>query len=156
MMQWQDVLTDKSLHDLPYKIELNENGVIEMSPTSFIHSSFQAEIAKQLGIQLGGRVFTELAVQTSKGVKVPDVAWATDAYFQRNLHAKNGALAPDLCIEILSPSNSKREMQTKIDLYLEAGTFEVWLVNEEGSIRFFNAEGEQMKSRFKVEITNLL
>jgi len=27
-MQWQDVLADKSLHDLPYKIELNEKGLI--------------------------------------------------------------------------------------------------------------------------------
>ena len=156
MMQWQEVLADKSLQDLPYKIELNEYGVIEMSPTSFIHSLFQAEIAAQLKAQLGGRILTELAIETSKGIKVPDIAWATDAYVQENLRAKNGALAPDLCIEILSPSNTKREMQTKIDLYLEAGTFEVWLVNEEGLIRFFNAEGEQEKSRFKVEITNLL
>ena len=31
-MQWQDVLADKSLQDLPYKIELNEKGNIEMSP----------------------------------------------------------------------------------------------------------------------------
>jgi len=155
-MQWQDVLVDKSLQDLPYKIELNEYGVIEMSPTSFLHSSFQAEIAKQLGIQLGGRIFTELAVQTSKGVKVPDVAWAGDDYFQRNLHTKSAVSAPDLCIEVLSPSNTKIKMQEKIDLYLEAGAFEVWLVDEQGLIRFFNTAGEQLKSQFNVEIKNLL
>ncbi len=155
-MQWQDVLADKSLQDLPYKIELNEYGNIEMSPTSFIHSSFQAEIAVQLKAQLGGRIFTELAVQTSKGVKVPDVAWAGDVYFQRNLHAKSAVSAPDLCIEVLSPTNTEIKMQEKIELYLEAGAFEVWLVNEQGGIRFFNAEGEQEKSRFKVEIANLI
>ena len=155
-MQWQEVLADKSLYDLPYKIELNEYGIIEMSPTSFLHSSFQAEIAKQLGIQLGGRIFTELAVQTSKGVKVPDVAWAGNDYFQQNLHTKSAVPAPDLCIEVLSPSNTKPKMQEKIDLYLEAGAFEVWLVDEQGLIRFFNADGEQEKSRFKVEIKNLI
>ncbi|MGH8560071.1 MAG: hypothetical protein ACRESZ_21995, partial [Methylococcales bacterium] len=30
-----DVLADKSLHDLPYKIEIDEKGLIEMSPASF-------------------------------------------------------------------------------------------------------------------------
>ncbi len=35
-MKWQDVLLDKTLQDLPYKIELNEYGKIEMSPASFI------------------------------------------------------------------------------------------------------------------------
>lgn len=155
-MQWQEVLADKSLQDLPYKIELNEYGVIEMSPTSFLHSSFQAEIAVQLKAQLGGRIFTELAVQTSKGVKVPDVAWAGDDYFQRNLHTQSAVSAPDLCIEVLSPSNTKIKMQEKIDLFLEAGAFEVWLVDEQGSIRYFNADGEQAKSRFKVEISDLL
>jgi len=33
-MQWQDVINDKSLQDLPYKIELNEHGNIVMSPAS--------------------------------------------------------------------------------------------------------------------------
>ena len=48
-MKWQDVLSDKTLQDLPYKIELNEYGKIEMSPASFIHSLLQGEIAKRLG-----------------------------------------------------------------------------------------------------------
>jgi Uma2 family endonuclease len=155
-MQWQDVIADPCLNDLPYKIELNQLGRIEMSPTSFIHSAFQAEIAKQLGVQLGGRVFTELAIQTTHGVKVPDVAWATDDYFQQHLHTKKAVSAPELCIEILSPSNTNIEMQNKIDLYLQAGSIEVWLVNEQGFIRFFNATGEQTKSRFKVTIKDLL
>ena len=44
-MQWQDVLADKSLRDLPYKIELNEYGHIEMSPTSYTHSYLQGTLA---------------------------------------------------------------------------------------------------------------
>ncbi|WP_428353136.1 hypothetical protein [Methyloprofundus sp.] len=48
-MKWQDVLSDKTLQDLPYKIELNEYGKIEMSPASFIHSLLQGEVAKRLG-----------------------------------------------------------------------------------------------------------
>ena len=82
-MQWQDVLADKSLRDLPYKIELNEYGHIEMSPTSFTHSYLQGTLAFLLRTQLSGKVFTEFAVITDKGVKVPDVAWSSDAYYQK-------------------------------------------------------------------------
>jgi len=46
--------------------------------------------------------------------------------------------APDLVIEILSPGNSKKEMDYKFDLYQEAGVLEYWLVYpEEKSINIF-------------------
>ncbi|WP_294285944.1 Uma2 family endonuclease [uncultured Chryseobacterium sp.] len=46
--------------------------------------------------------------------------------------------APDLVIEILSPGNSKKEMDYKFDLYQEAGVQEYWLVYpEERSINIF-------------------
>jgi len=44
-MQWSDVLNDKSLSNLPYKIELNEYGQIVMSPASNQHGFLQVEIA---------------------------------------------------------------------------------------------------------------
>lgn len=46
--------------------------------------------------------------------------------------------APDLVIEILSPGNSKKEMDYKFDLYQEAGVSEYWLVYpEEKSVNIF-------------------
>jgi Uma2 family endonuclease len=36
--------------------------------------------------------------------------------------------APDLVVEILSPGNSKKEMDIKFDLYQEAGVREYWIV----------------------------
>jgi Uma2 family endonuclease len=39
--------------------------------------------------------------------------------------------APDLVIEILSPSNSAIEMERKLKLYLEAGVQEYWVVDPE-------------------------
>ena len=38
--------------------------------------------------------------------------------------------APDLIIEILSPGNSKKEMDIKFDLYEENGVSEYWMVNQ--------------------------
>lgn len=36
--------------------------------------------------------------------------------------------APDIVVEILSPSNSKKEMKTKYDIYEEHGVKEYWVV----------------------------
>jgi len=155
-MQWQDVLADKSLQDLPYKIELNERGNIEMSPASFLHSLLQGEIATLLRTQLGGRVFTELAIQTSKGVRVPDVAWGSLHFVERHIQEICASSAPEICIEIISPSNNKLEMAEKIDLFLQSGAIEVWLVDEQGCARFFNAAGQQQKSSFNVELGKLI
>jgi Uma2 family endonuclease len=155
-MQWQDVLADKSLHDLPYKIELNEFGHIEMSPASFTHSYLQGTLAFLLRTQLSGKIFTELAIVTDKGVKVPDVAWSSDEYYQRHKDDIAATAAPEICIEIISPSNSQREMRAKIKLYLKAGAIEVWLVNEQGELRFFDTDGQQVASRFNVVIDKLI
>jgi len=154
-MQWQDVLADKSLQDLPYKIELNEKGNIEMSPASVMHSYLQGSLANILGKELDGKVFTELAIQTRLGVKVPDVAWGTEKYFQQHCEDICASSAPEICIEILSPSNTVAEMQNKILLYLEAGAIEVWLVELQGLIRFFNTDGEQKNSNFTKNITKI-
>ena len=154
-MQWQDVLADKSLQDLPYKIELNERGNIEMSPASLMHSRLQGKLTKILGLELGGEIFTELAIQTRLGVKVPDVAWGTEDYFQQHFEDICASSAPEICIEVLSPSNTIAEMQDKVLLYLEAGAIEVWLVDQQGLIRFYNTNGEQKNSIFTKNITKV-
>ncbi len=48
-MQWQDVINDPCLQNLPYKIELNEWGQIIMTPASNKHGYYQAEIALAIG-----------------------------------------------------------------------------------------------------------
>jgi len=82
-MQWQDVLADKSLQDLPYKIELNEKGNIEMSPASLIRNLLQGEITWLLKSKLKGHTFTELAVQTSSGIRAPDTAWGSHSFLKK-------------------------------------------------------------------------
>ena len=151
-MQWQEVLADKSLHDLPYKIELNEKGLIEMSPASFIHSLLQGRLTKILGNQLNGEVFTELAIQTTKGVRVPDVAWGSEEYVQDHIKDIFALSAPELCVEIISPSNTPEEMQDKVELFLEAGAKEVWLITEEGQVKYFNHQGQLDQSTFGIDL----
>ena len=59
-LKWEEVLRDPTLRDLPYKIELNAWGKIEMSPAHVQHARLQAYITGELIKQLtDGVVLTE-------------------------------------------------------------------------------------------------
>lgn len=148
-MQWVDVVNDPSLHNLPYKIELDQLGRILMTPHWPIHSELQSVIQDELSRRLtGGRVVQEYAIQTTAGVRVADVAWRSDARWQTIQAAGPGParIAPEICIEVLSNSNSDLEMAEKRILYFEAGALEVWLCEEAGRLRFFTPDGEIARS----------
>ena len=155
-LRWTELIHDPTLRDLPYKIELNAWGSIEMSPTSFQHSRTQGHIAAELGKQLtAGSVLIELAILTDIGVRVPDVAWASDAYVQAQQSSTPATKAPEICVEVLSPSNSDIEIQEKTRAYLAAGAEEVWIVDEHGAWHVFGTQGEQSQTKFGVELPDL-
>lgn len=141
-LTWQQVCANPSLQDLPFKIELNKYGKIEMSPASNWHAIYQADLITFLKARLGGRAAPELAITTSEGQRVPDVSWALQPYWQAHFDESSASAAPPLCVEIVSASNSFDEMRIKIDAYLGAGALEVWLVGKDRSVRFFAAGGE--------------
>jgi len=154
MMQWADVLNDKSLNNLPYKIELNQWGQIVMSPASNRHGSYQGKIAAELAFQLKeGEVITECSIQTAMGVKVADIAWASDEFIGQHGFETPFTESPEICVEILSPSNSQEEMSQKTTLYLNHGSKEVWIVSEEGDVKLYDATGLINHSQFNVTIT---
>ncbi len=144
---WQDVLDDPSLQDLPYKIELNERGEIVMSPATNLHGLYQSEINILLrGFMPEGRCITECSVQTRKGVKVADVAWLSREFIAQHGFDTPYDHAPEVCVEIISPSNSKTSIREKIKLYLERGAFEVWTCDLEGNVRFYGGDGTLERS----------
>jgi Uma2 family endonuclease len=147
-LTWAQVCADPALHDLPFKIELNKYGKIEMSPASNWHAIYQADLIKFLNARLGGRAAPELAIDTSEGQRVPDVSWAPQPYWQAHFEEVSASVAPPLCVEIVSPSNSLEEMQIKTAAYIEAGAVEVWLVGKDRSARFFAVGGEIAASTF--------
>ena len=68
----------------------------------------------------------EGAVSTLEGVKVPDVVWYRPER-ARAVAAGDAILpefAPDVCVEVLSPSNSKRDLRTKMKAYFAVGVRE--------------------------------
>jgi Uma2 family endonuclease len=155
---WQDVLDDPSLKNLPYKIELNRRGQIEMSPATNLHNIFQMAITDLLlEFVAHGKRFQECSIETSNGVRVADAVWLSKEFLALHGRVTPYTRAPEICIEIISPSNTNEEMLEKIALYLERGALEVWTCNLQGEIKFFDANGilEQSKlvPRFPVTVT---
>jgi len=146
-MDWQEVCEHPDLQNLPFKIEMNERGQIVMSPVKVYHSAFQGKIAALLYLHLpGGSVLSECAIQTIKGIKVADVAWASPDRFESIKEETACSVAPEICVEVLSLSNLDEEMDQKRELYLQSGATEVWFCDEKGRIRFFDSEKETSKS----------
>jgi Uma2 family endonuclease len=146
-LTWEDVCSDSSLRDLPFKIELNRLNQIVMSPSHPRHSRLQSKIARILGDLLtGGEAIVELAVETEDSTKVPDVVWASRETIDRHSSEISWLRAPEICVEVLSPSNTVEEINQKRALYFERGAFEVWVCSWNGRMSFYGAEGELKRS----------
>ncbi len=141
-MTWQEVLERPELQNLPFKIELNEKGKVEMSPATNKHGLLQMIIGSLLMQQLAnGTSLSECSVATSQGVKVADVVWASSGFITQFVNETPFPIAPEICVEIISPSNSTSEILEKIGLYIKCGAKEVWTCNLEGQMRFYDAQG---------------
>lgn len=146
-MTWSDILADPCLQDLPYTIETNEYGQIVMSPASNEHGTFQSKLIRLLAKETDkGESLVEASIDTRKGVKVPDVAWMSDVFLQAHRGENPYSAAPELCIEVLSPSNSQRELQLKRQLYFEQGAVEVWECDLAGQMTFYTSGGQAASS----------
>ena len=138
LRRWAELVNDRDLADLRCHIETDRLGRIIMSPPPAVdHTKRVAKILKVLHeLFPQGIVLAETPVSTSDGVKAMDAAWLSP---QRALELDSGPCllrAPEICIEVLSPSNSQPEMVEKRDLYFEAGAVEVWICDLDGSIAF--------------------
>jgi Uma2 family endonuclease len=146
-MQWQEVCENKQLQDLPFKIELNKWGQIVMSPAKPKHSFYQGRIQNLLEMLLKtGVTMPECAIQTTEGVKVADVVWTSDQIADIILEETVASVAPEICVEVKSSSNTLEEMLEKKDLYFAAGAEEVWVCDIQGNMKFYNHQGELSKS----------
>ncbi len=149
---WEGALSDPALRQLPYRIEINKWGHLEMTPpASPRHMSIATRIAMLLRERLGGEAFTECALITSDGVRVADVVWCSPDFLSRYRDewvqwAAAFAQAPELCVEVVSPSNTYAELRERIQLYLDAGAAEAWLVHPNGKVELFGREGAREDS----------
>jgi len=77
-------------------------------------------------------------IVTPGGVKVPDVVGMSPS--RRKAMQGTGdpfTQAPEICVEVMSTSNTDAEMQERRALYHEIGAEEVWVAAPDGPLRFF-------------------
>jgi len=137
--QWSDIVADPTLDGLPYKVETNARGQIILSPHKNRHSDLQSALFRLLQQHAPeGHISVEYALATGEGVKAPDVVWMSHARREKmRATGDPSMLAPEVCVEVMSISNTSQEMEEKRALYREIGAEEVWVVSDEGAIRFF-------------------
>jgi Uma2 family endonuclease len=153
--RYRELCTDPRFANFPGKMEIDVWGRMLLTPATNRRGMLSARLIQRLA-SLGGTAFSEASVVTSVGLLVADLAWAAPDFMGAHGMATPFTRAPDLCIEVASPSNSVKELNEKIAAYLGAGAREVWIVYPQSRrFEFFTAGGPVERSGFAVDLTGL-
>jgi Uma2 family endonuclease len=139
LRRWAELVKDPELAKIEGRVEMDRYGHVIMSPAPAArHGSYQSEIAYLLrSLIRDGRVLTECPISTADGVRAADVAWASPECMKELGNRVCFARSPEICVEVLSPTNTDAEIQEKMELYFDAGAKEVWLCENSGAMKFF-------------------
>jgi Uma2 family endonuclease len=116
------------------RYELVEGELVAMSPGMLSHNLIRDTLLVILKTFVGprklGTVVSEQAFQLSeRTVRVPDVALVQAGRQLATDRPTEGA--PDLVMEVVSPTNTAREMDQRVSDYFAAGCRRVWVVYPE-------------------------
>lgn len=148
-MTWDEILENKFLATLPNRIESDRWGRVVMSPPPRSrHGEYQLEIGSLLRqLMRGGRAVTECPIETSEGVKATDVAWVSRERRASKPNDPVYLIAPEICVEIESPSDSRSELEERKRLYFEKDAAEFWVCDLDGRMEFYHSAGSIPQSR---------
>jgi Uma2 family endonuclease len=139
LRRWEEILADPVWEKWEGRVETDRHGNVIMSPpAAFNHGRRQSRIASLLERYLPeGVVATECPISTRDGVRAADVAWISNGRLRELGEKVCLTGAPEICVEVISPKNSTREMKEKKALYFAAGATEVWFCQASGAMVFF-------------------
>lgn len=134
-------MTADELLKLPrgrFRYELVKGELITMSPAGSEHGvvimNLAAPLAQyvkknKLGIVFGAETGFKIA-ENPDTVLAPDVAFISREHIpESGIPKKYWPGAPDLAVEVLSPGDTKREVEKKVGQWLSAGSRLVWTVD---------------------------
>ena len=132
----RSLMTAEELFQLPtddYKYELAEGELIRRPPTGATHGNVRLldeyVEAHDLGIVCGAETGFILQ-RTPDVVRAPDVAFvAKDRIPATGVPETYWPFAPDLAVEVVSPSDRVDDLQAKVGEYFTAGTRLVWVIH---------------------------
>jgi len=115
------------------RYELHHGELVKMSNPTLRHQSLQRKIAKLLEVNTAdyGLVYVEFGFRALKEYEArrADVALISHTRLANAQLADEFFGAPDLVIEVLSPSNRVADMDEIESLYLSNGCLSFWVVN---------------------------
>lgn len=119
-----------------YRSELVRGELVREPRPGPRHGRTQARLAERLNAYVEkeglGAVFTDVGVEIPgqpRTVRGPDLAFYVSDRLPDPLPDGFLDAAPDLAVEIVSPSNSVSELLDKVTEYLQAGTHLGWVVD---------------------------
>jgi Uma2 family endonuclease len=156
--RYEALIDDPRYSNVQGRLELNAWGQIIMTPPADVwHYRLSARLARLLVAALGGEAFQEGAVVCEGfGTLIADVVWCSPAFLAAHARERVLQRAPEICVEVLSPSNSTKEIDEKTRCYLAAGAAEVWVVDPEAqAIAVHGPDGARPATAFAVDLTGL-
>ncbi len=115
------------------RYELDEAELVTMSPNKRTHGRVSVNIASILReyvrAHAAGEVYTEYGFVLSRDpvtLRAPDVSFVRSKRLAGPEEFYPGS--PDLAVEVVSPSDTVRQMLRKVNQYLKFGTQAVWVV----------------------------
>ncbi len=154
-LRYRALCDDPCYANVPGKIELDVWGRLVMSPPSYYHGVVQGRLCRILAA-LGSETSVETPIATATGLFIADVAWSSPQFLSARRGETPLMSAPELCIEVVSPSNSVKELQEKITAYIAAGAQEAWIVYPQSKrCEFYGKQGLLERSGFDVDFSRL-
>ena len=139
MLTQERLYTAKDLADMPddgKQYELHNGVLIEVAGSKYQQTRLAIWIAYLLTRfimehKLGGAITGADGTfeLNPYNTRIPDVGYLSAARAAQQDDNRYPVGAPDLAIEVVSPSNSPREMQERAGEYLAAGALLIWIVN---------------------------
>jgi Uma2 family endonuclease len=125
------------LDDDEHRYDLIRGELIRMSPANYRHGILGMRIARKIADYADVHELGEVPSSKTGFIlaRDPDVVLAPDAAFvrldrvpPRDQQNRFAQLAPDLVVEVVSPSDLSRDVHAKVMEYLTAGVKLVWVV----------------------------
>jgi len=154
--RYRAICADPAFARVPGKVEIDLWGRTLMSPPAApYHGQLQVKLSDKLA-SLGGQRTVEAAIATPFGLFVADLTWSSETTPPGARYQNPLMRAPELCIEVVSPSNSRKELSEKTRGYLAAGAEEVWIIYPRSKrCEVHTKAGLQQGSRFAIDLTDL-
>jgi Uma2 family endonuclease len=118
------------------KEEVVDGEIIKMPPAKWKHAEIISELQVMLMSQLDSRlvrvattVFGLVIRKEPLTCREPDLA----VFIRKNIVEVDGYIhsAPELVVEVLSPSNTRKDMLRKTEDYESVGVPELWILSQE-------------------------